>query len=187
MPLWQAVFGYNGGALSYYALFYRSRLVPRWLSGWGMAGVVLLMTACLQALFSDNLVTRYTLLILPIALHEMALAVWLLVKGFGPASHPSSGRVHREGPAVTANCTSETRQHRFPYLCDDVVMNLRASIFGPASTKTQAVVGAVVAFALALLIGFGLEQGADSAVFTALLVGLAVLMIGLKRSRTARR
>lgn len=64
-------------------------------------------------------------------------------------------------------------------------MNLRASIFGPAST--QAVVGAVVAFALALLIGFGLEQGADSAVFTALLVGLAVLMIGLKRSRTARR
>jgi hypothetical protein len=66
-------------------------------------------------------------------------------------------------------------------------MNLRASIFGPASTRTQAVVGAVVAFALALLIGFGLEQGADSAAFTALLVGLAVLMIGLKRSRTARR
>jgi hypothetical protein len=66
-------------------------------------------------------------------------------------------------------------------------MNLRANIFGPARTKTQAIVGAVVAFALALLIGFGLEQGADSAVFTALLVGLAVLMIGLKRSRTARR
>lgn len=66
-------------------------------------------------------------------------------------------------------------------------MNLRASIFGPASTNTQAAVGAVVAFALALLIGFGLEQGADSAVFTALLVGLAVLMIGLKRSRAARR
>ena len=34
-----AVFGYNVGALSYYALFYRSRLVPWWLSGWGMAGV----------------------------------------------------------------------------------------------------------------------------------------------------
>jgi hypothetical protein len=66
-------------------------------------------------------------------------------------------------------------------------MNLRASIFGPASTKTQAAVGAVVAFALALLIGFGLEQGTDSAVFTALLVGLAVLVIGLNRSRTDRR
>jgi hypothetical protein len=66
-------------------------------------------------------------------------------------------------------------------------MNLRASIFGPAGTKIQAVVGAVVAFALALLIGFGLEQGAESAVFTALLVGLAVLMIGLKRSEIPRR
>jgi hypothetical protein len=66
-------------------------------------------------------------------------------------------------------------------------MSLRASIFGPASTTTQAVVGAVVAFTLALLIGFGLKQGADSAVFTALLVGLAVLIIGLKRRDTARR
>jgi hypothetical protein len=69
------------------------------------------------------------------------------------------------------NASSETRQR----------------IFGPASTTTQAVVGAVVAFTLALLIGFGLKQGADSAVFTALLVGLAVLMIGLKRRVTARR
>ncbi len=82
---------------------------------------------------------------------------------------------------------SETRQRRFPCVCDDVAMNLRASIFGPASTKTQAVVGAVVAFTLALLTGFGLKQGADSAVVTALLVGLAVLMVGLKRRDTARR
>jgi hypothetical protein len=72
-------------------------------------------------------------------------------------------------------------------MCDDVVVNIRASIFGPASTTTQAVVGAVVAFALALLIGFGLKQGADSAVFTALLVAVAVLMIGLKRRDTARQ
>jgi hypothetical protein len=116
-----AVFAFNVGALSYYALFYRSRLVPRWLSGWGMAGVVLLMTACLLALFSDNPVTGYTLLILPIALHEMALAVWLLVKGFGPASHPSSSAreestargqllppTARPKPASTASPTSVT-------------------------------------------------------------------------------
>jgi predicted Kef-type K+ transport protein len=65
-------------------------------------------------------------------------------------------------------------------------MTLRASIFGPARTKTQAVVGAVVAFALALLVGLGLEQGTHSSVFTALLIGLAVLMIGLTRNDTAR-
>lgn len=66
-------------------------------------------------------------------------------------------------------------------------MSFRTSIFGPATTRSQAVVGAVVAFALALLIGLGLKQGADSAVFTAGLIGLAVLMIGLQRVRKARR
>jgi len=74
-----------------------------------------------------------------------------------------------------------------PSACDTRAMSLRANIFGPASTTSQAVVGAVVAFTFALLIGIGLKQGADSAVFTALLVGLAVLMIGLKRRGTARR
>jgi hypothetical protein len=72
-------------------------------------------------------------------------------------------------------------------VCDDVAVELLASIFGPARTTTQAVVGAVVTFALVLLIGLGLNQGADSAVFTALLVGLAVLMIGLKARDIARR
>ena len=66
-------------------------------------------------------------------------------------------------------------------------MNLRASIFGPATTTVQAVVGAGTCFALAVLVGLGLNQGADSTVFTAVLIGLAVLMIGLKRARTARR
>jgi hypothetical protein len=65
-------------------------------------------------------------------------------------------------------------------------MNLRASIFGPATTKTRAAVGAVICFALALLVGLGLHQGADSAVFTAALIGFAVLMIGLTRARTGR-
>jgi predicted Kef-type K+ transport protein len=65
-------------------------------------------------------------------------------------------------------------------------MNLRASILGPATTKTQAVAGAAVAFALALLVGLGLNQGTDSSLFTALLIGLAVLMIGLKRNHTTR-
>lgn len=72
-------------------------------------------------------------------------------------------------------------------VCDGEPVNVRASIFGPAATTTQAIVGAVISFALALLVGFGLNQGADSAVFTAALIGVAVLMIGLKRARTAQR
>jgi MFS family permease len=85
-----AVFAFTLGALMYYILFYRSRLVPRWLSGWGMAAALLMMTACLLALFSNSPVTGYTLLILPIAVQELALAVWLLAKGFSP-SPPTIG------------------------------------------------------------------------------------------------
>jgi hypothetical protein len=81
-----AVFAYSTGALMYYALFYRSRLVPRWLSAWGMAGVLLLLAACVLALFRNNPVTGYTLLILPIAIQEIALAIWLLVRGFSAPS-----------------------------------------------------------------------------------------------------
>jgi len=75
------VFAFCVGALMYYALFYRSRLVPRWLSGWGIAGALLMLTACLLALFSDSPVTGYTVLILPILVQELVLAAWLLIKG----------------------------------------------------------------------------------------------------------
>lgn len=78
------VFAFTLGALMYYTLFYRSRLVPRWLSGWGAAAALLMLTACLLALFSNSPVTGYTLLILPIAVQELVIAVWLLVKGFSP-------------------------------------------------------------------------------------------------------
>jgi len=40
-----------------------------------------MMTACLLALFSNSPVTGYTFLFLPIAVQEMVLAGWLLVKG----------------------------------------------------------------------------------------------------------
>ncbi len=81
-----AVFAFTVGALMYYVVFYRARLVPRWLSAWGLAATLLMMTACLLALFSDSPVTGYTFLFLPIAVQEMVLAGWLLVKGFSPSS-----------------------------------------------------------------------------------------------------
>jgi hypothetical protein len=81
-----AVFAFSLGAFMYYILFFQSRLVPRWLSGWGIAATILMMTACVLSLFSDNPITGYTLLVLPIALQEMVLAVWLIAKGFSSSA-----------------------------------------------------------------------------------------------------
>jgi hypothetical protein len=77
-----AVFAFCIGAFMYYYLFFQSRLIPRWLSGWGIFAIILMMTACVSALFSGNPITGYTLLVIPIALQEIVLAVWLIVKGF---------------------------------------------------------------------------------------------------------
>ncbi|MGC4111613.1 MAG: DUF4386 domain-containing protein [Nocardioides sp.] len=74
------------GAGLYYVVFYRHRLLPRWLSGWGLAGVVLMAAACLDSLFTGQVITTQTVLIVPIAVQEMVLAVWLLTRGLARVS-----------------------------------------------------------------------------------------------------
>lgn len=70
------------GALIFYYLLYRARLIPRWMSGWGIVGAMMYLAAGVIAVFSTNLV----ILLLPLALQEMVMAVWLIVKGFNPAA-----------------------------------------------------------------------------------------------------
>jgi len=77
-----AVMAFSVGALMYYYLLYRSQLVPRWLSGWGILAIVLILVACLLALFGHHPVTSYVPLVLPIGAQELVLAVWLIAKGF---------------------------------------------------------------------------------------------------------
>jgi Domain of unknown function (DUF4386) len=103
-----AVFAFCVGALMYYGLFYRSRLVPRWLSVWGLIGALLMLSACLLALFSNNPVTGYTFLILPILVQELVLAVWLLVRGFCP--FPSTSEPSTESPAAHSGTTAAVRR-----------------------------------------------------------------------------
>jgi hypothetical protein len=79
------VFAFCLGAFMYYTLFFQSRLIPRWLSGFGIVAIILMTTACVLALFSGNRITSYIPLAAPIALQEMVLAVWLIVKGFNPS------------------------------------------------------------------------------------------------------
>jgi hypothetical protein len=72
------------GAFLYYALFFKTRLVPRWLSVWGLVGIALTVAASILVLFRQiaPLSTVHLLMTLPIAPQEMVLAIWLIVKGF---------------------------------------------------------------------------------------------------------
>jgi len=81
-----AVFAFCVGGFMYYTLLFQSRLIPRWLSGWGIVAIILMLTACVLALFSGNPITSYIPLAAPIGLQEMVLAVWLIAKGFNPSA-----------------------------------------------------------------------------------------------------
>ncbi|MGA8427979.1 MAG: DUF4386 family protein [Candidatus Dormiibacterota bacterium] len=72
----------------YYYLFYRSRLVPRWLSVWGLAGTALGAVAGLLVLFrvTGYMAAPQVVLNVPIGVNEIVLAIWLLVRGFDPGS-----------------------------------------------------------------------------------------------------
>ena len=73
------------GALMFYYMLYQARLVPRWISGWGIVAGIAYLTAGLIAVFSTNPVP----LLLPMALQEMVMAVWLIARGFSPSAIPS--------------------------------------------------------------------------------------------------
>jgi hypothetical protein len=74
---------YIGGTL-YYLVFYRSRLIPRWLSGWGLVGTGLGFVAAMLVLFRvvDTMSATQVALNAPIGVQELVLAGWLIWKGF---------------------------------------------------------------------------------------------------------
>ena len=87
-----ATLAFSLGAFMYYVLFYKSRLIPRWLSGWGLIGALLALAATVMASFTHNFDTASlnTYLNIPIGLNELVLALWLIVKGFSPAANTTA-------------------------------------------------------------------------------------------------
>ena len=76
------------GALIFNYLLYQTKLVPRWLSGWGLIAIVPYLAAGLLSMFGivNALSPIYAILNLPLALQEMVLAVWLVVRGFNSSA-----------------------------------------------------------------------------------------------------
>lgn len=79
------------GALMIYYILYQSRLVPRWLAGWGFVGAILYFAAPLLNVFDPQLPSLslgvgWGNLMWPLAVQEMVFALWLIVKGFNPSA-----------------------------------------------------------------------------------------------------
>ena len=63
----------------YVAVLYKSKLVPRLLSVWGIIGYIIFVSSTIFELFG---VPIGVLLSIPGGLFEISLSVWLIVKGF---------------------------------------------------------------------------------------------------------
>ncbi len=78
------------GALMLYSVLYKSKLIPRFISAWGfiaaafmLAGTVLIMVEMFTGI--SDLVLQL-IFVIPIAVNEMVLAVWLIGKGFNSSA-----------------------------------------------------------------------------------------------------
>jgi uncharacterized protein DUF4386 len=85
------------------SLLYQSRLVPRVLPVLGLIGAPLLIANTIVFMFGITSGPIYVLTgigVLPIALFEFSLGVWLVVKGFNPSAITSQ-------PTTTSNLVAE--------------------------------------------------------------------------------
>jgi hypothetical protein len=84
-PILVMVFSISALILNY--VFYRTKLIPRWLSGLGLFGATLHFAEGVLTLFGFPDISVLGIpVFLPIALQEMVYAVWLIAKGFNPTA-----------------------------------------------------------------------------------------------------
>lgn len=89
-PLNPFVFGL--GAVLFYTLLYTARLVPRWLSVWGLASAAAVFAFALLKMYGGGTM----LLAVPIGVQEMVLAGWLIARGFNVSALASEAAPRAE-------------------------------------------------------------------------------------------
>lgn len=75
------IYFFIGGALFFYVLFYRTQVIPRFISIWGVLATIILFIITIIKLFGVDL-NILDALVLPMILNELFLAFWLIIKGF---------------------------------------------------------------------------------------------------------
>jgi len=75
-------------ALLFYYLLYQSKLLPRFISVWGLIAAVLILAWNLLELIGIS-ISAGMFLALPIILNEIFMGIWLIVKGFSSSPVPA--------------------------------------------------------------------------------------------------
>jgi hypothetical protein len=71
------------GALMLNWVLLRTRLVPRWLSGWGLVAAMLILAARIAVMSGVELPSSTVIMMdAPIMVQEMVFALWLIARGF---------------------------------------------------------------------------------------------------------
>lgn len=82
------VFGIGG--LFFYTALYQSKITPRFISIWGLIAAASILFSVILILLEINLgldqMTFQLIFVAPIAIQEMVMAVWFIVKGFNTSS-----------------------------------------------------------------------------------------------------
>ncbi len=79
------------GAWSFYGLLYYSKLIPRFISLWGILGVTLLFIEILASVFGTSV--GGIMIMLPLGLNEIFLGIWLIVKGFNQIQNTTHSNI----------------------------------------------------------------------------------------------
>jgi len=74
----------SGGGIFLCLLLFRSRLAPRFLAAWGVFGYAVHLGGSIAELFGIHL---SDLFLIPGAIFEVSLPIWLFVKGFRPEAY----------------------------------------------------------------------------------------------------
>jgi len=75
------------GALLFYYLLYQSKLLPRFISVWGLIGAALILTLNLLLTFNLEIgISIGLIFVFPIISNEIFLGIWLIAKGFNPSA-----------------------------------------------------------------------------------------------------
>jgi hypothetical protein len=75
---------YGLGCMMLFGVLYKAKLVPRFISVWGIIGVVIALTGLVFDMYGSGI--SMEIYAMPLGMCQIFLAIWLIVKGFNPSA-----------------------------------------------------------------------------------------------------